>query len=288
MGSGANLHTLVLTLGTDVMAVARLTAGGRALAFDLDGTIYLREQALPGAVELIDYLHRAGVPHVFATNNSSASGASYVARLNSMGIPAVRQQLLTSNDAAAGHLRASGVTRAYLVATEEVRAEYAAVGVYHDPESPQAVLLTFDTSIDYAKVVAAATLLRGGTPYFATHPDLVCPTPDGPIPDAGSFAALFEAATGRTPTVLGKPSRAMAEAIRQRLGAGRDTAPSITFVGDRLYTDVRMANENGFTAVLTLIGEATTADLAQSVYRADLVVSGLPELLDYLGSTAAT
>lgn len=260
----------------------------RAVAFDLDGTIYLHDRVLPGAVELIGFLRHHRIPHLFATNNSSSTTASYVSRLNAMGIPADRQQVLTSNDAAANHLGSIGVTSAYLVATEEVRAEYAAAGVHHDPDSPQAVLLTFDTTIDYRKIVEAAALLRSGLAYYATHPDLVCPMPGGPIPDCGSFAALFQAATGRTPTVLGKPSPAMADAIRRRLWTGATDGPPVTFVGDRLYTDVRMANENGFEAVLTLTGEASTSDLAASDFRADLVVSGLDEFLGYLGTSVTT
>jgi len=258
------------------------------VAFDLDGTIYLHDRALPGAVELIGFLRHHQVPHLFATNNSSTTAAGYLSRLTAMGIRAERQQILTSNDVAASHLKSIGATNSYLVATEEVRAEYAAAGVHHDPDSPQALLLTFDTTIDYGKIVRAAALLRSGVPYYATHPDLVCPMPGGPVPDCGSFAALFQAATGRTPTVLGKPSPAMAGAIRHRLSTGAADEPRVTFVGDRLYTDVRMANENGFEAVLTLTGEASASELAASDYRADLVVSNLDEFLDYLVTTAAT
>lgn len=260
----------------------------RAVAFDLDGTIYLHDTPLPGTVELLRFLREQRVPHLFATNNSSATATSYVSRLNAMGIVATRDQVVTSNNVAATHLKSRGTRRAYLVATDEVREEYAAAGVRHDADDPQALLLTFDTTLDYDKIVAAAALLRGGLPYYATHPDLVCPMPGGPIPDCGSFAALFQAATGREPTVLGKPSSAMADTIRSRLWSGAAHGPPVTFVGDRLYTDVRMANDNGFIAVLTLTGEATSSDLAGSELKADLVVSGLDELLGYLVASAAT
>jgi len=250
-----------------------------AVAFDLDGTVYLHDTPLPGAVELMSFLRERQVPHLFATNNSGATAATYVRRLNAMGITASADQVVTSNQVAARHLSSQGVHHAYLVATAEVAAEYGAAGIHHDADSPQAVLLAFDTTLDYAKIVATAAFLREGLPYYATHPDLVCPMPDGPIPDCGSFAALFAAATGRTPTVLGKPSTAMADTIRDRLWSGATTGPPVTFVGDRLYTDVRMANDNGFTAVLTLTGEATRSDLAASDLTADLVVNGLGELL---------
>lgn len=263
-----------------------------ALAFDLDGTVYLAERTLPGARELIEHLRRERVPYLFATNNSSVTGDGYVERLKSMGIAAERDNLVTSNDVAIGHLLAAGISRAYLVAGPDVRSEYEAAGIAHVERAAQAVVLTFDTSLDYRKIRAAAYLLRAGLPYFATHPDLVCPTPDGPVPDCGSFIALFAAATGREPTVLGKPSVTMAETIRRRLVAqaaarGTATPERIAFVGDRLYTDMRMANDHGFTAVLTLTGEASREDLAAGPYRADLVVDDLGELLDRMPERSA-
>lgn len=259
-----------------------------ALAFDLDGTVYLEDSALPGAKDLMGQVAQSGVPFVFATNNSSLPATRYVARLRAMGIEAEASHVLTSTHAASHRLRQAGFSRAYVLATEEVREELAATGIAHDADDPQAVLLTFDTTLDYGKVRAVSDLVRSGLPYFATHPDLVCPTPEGPIPDCGAFIALFAAATGREPVVLGKPSGVMAAAIRERLehqAAQSGSAPParIAFIGDRLYTDVRMANEHGFVAVLTLTGETSRSDLDDSPYTPDLVVRDLSELAERLG-----
>lgn len=258
--------------------------GAAAFAFDLDGTVYLGDRLLPGAAELLAYLTERRVPHLFATNNSSATVAAYQRRLAGLGITAHRDQIVTSNDVARDRLRAEGTSRAYLVATPAVVAEYAEYGVVHDEADPEAVLLTYDTTLDYAKLRAAARWLLSGLPYLATNPDLVCPTPTGPVPDCGSFIALLASATGRTPEVLGKPHADMAKAIASRLGR---RAGEVAFVGDRLYTDVRMANEHGFMAVLTLTGEASLVDLAAGPYRADLVVRDLAELRGRLAERAA-
>jgi len=257
------------------------------LAFDLDGTVYLGEALLPGAAELIAALAAAGVPYLFATNNSSTSGLRYVHRLTALGLPATRASILTSNDVTVSHLRDAGLRRPFLVATPEVEAEYRAAGL--EPTGleavggePDAVVLTFDTSLTYAKLRRAADLIRAGLPYVATHPDLVCPTPTGPIPDCGAFAALLFEATGRRPRVMGKPAPPMAAAIRARLGLG---AGAIAFVGDRLYTDVRMAKDHGFLAVLTLTGETRREDLAASADVPDLVVDDLAALHAHLRAT---
>ena len=259
----------------------------RAFAFDLDGTIYLQGTPLPGALELLAALRQAGIPYLFVTNNSSATSDAYLKKLASMGLEPDRSQTLTSNDVAVSHLREQGFRRPYLLATDAVRAEYAQNDLQHDEADPDSVLLTFDTTLDFEKLTLASRFIAAGLPYLATHPDVTCPVPGGFLPDTGSFIELFAAATGREPEILGKPSGFMAAAIRARLGieaerAGSPAPVRIAFVGDRLYTDVRMANEHGFTAVLTLTGETTHGDHGSS-YAPDLVVRDLYELAQHLG-----
>lgn len=197
-----------------------------------------------------------------------------------MGIMVTPEQVVTSNEVAASYLLQRRLANVYIVGTNEVIAEYGRAGVAHETNDPQAVLLTYDTSLTYEKLAEANAFLMEGLPYFATHPDRVCPSPEGPLPDCGAFAALLEASSGRVPVNLGKPSRAMAEAIRVRLGSGADEL--VAFVGDRLYTDVRMANENDFQAILTLTGEAAGTDPSSSDAAPDLVVGDMEELLNHL------
>lgn len=261
-----------------------VSAGPAGYAFDLDGTIYLGSSLLPGARELIGALRERELPYVFATNNSSVPGDTYVERLNRMGLAAERHNVLTSNDAAVAHLRTAGLSRPFLLAPPAVTDEYARHAIGHEAERPDCVLLTFDTTLDYEKIRAAAHHIRRGVPYLATHPDPVCPTPRGSEPDVGSFIAMFETATGQRPTVLGKPNHGMARLVIERLGL---SAGEIAFVGDRLETDIRMARDHGFVGVLTLTGVTDADGLAASDLAPDLVVDGLADLLSRLPTAAA-
>jgi NagD protein len=102
------------------------------------------------------------------------------------------------------------------------------------------------------------------------------------LPDCGAICALFESATGRTPDAIpGKPNPAMLQTIIARYGV---SASETAMVGDRLYTDIRMARDAGAVAILTLTGEAKLAEVetAPANERPDLVVSGLDELLNLL------
>lgn len=258
----------------EVAATARSTLPG-AFAFDLDGTVYLQGRPLPGALELLAGLDAARIPFLFVTNNSSTTGAGYVNKLRGMGLDIDRDQVLTSNDVTIAHLQGAGITRPWILGNGDVRAEYAAAGIRHEAADPDAVLLTFDQGIDYARITTAARLITGGLPYLATHPDVNCPVLDGFLPDVGSFIELFAASTGRRPEILGKPQPAMARAIAERLGK---PATDIAFVGDRLQTDVHMANRAGFRAVLTLTGVTGRADLGFGGPQPDFVVEDMTEL----------
>lgn len=255
----------------------------KAFAFDLDGTIYLGSRLLPGVVDLLGLLRHSSFPTLFVTNNSSQSRHRYLQKLADLGIELEPWQLLTSNDVAIRHLQRQDFKTPLLLAVPEVEEEYRASGFQLDSVSPDCVLLTFDKTIDYDKLCKAAHWIRQDLPYFATHPDLVCPTPDGPIPDCGSFIALLEAATGRRPHILGKPEAPLARAISELCHVPPD---AIAFVGDRLYTDVRLANEHGFFSILTLTGEATREDLTDSLFCPDLVVDSLEVLLEQLQHTS--
>ena len=53
-------------------------------------------------------------------------------------------------------------------------------------------------------------------------------------------------------------------------------------VGDRLHTDIRFANNNGFTAVLVLSGETDADMMPASSDTPDLILNSLNDLTDYL------
>lgn len=262
-----------------LLASSERVAGVRALAFDLDGTIYLGGQPLPGALELLAALRRHQVPYLFVTNNSSTSSAAYLHKLAGLGLHPDPAQVLTSNDVARRHLLASGMRRPYLLAADEVRLDYADAGLVHEEDEPDSVLLTFDMTLDFRKLNLATRHIAAGLPYLATHPDVTCPVPDGFLPDTGSFIELFATATGRRPEVLGKPHQGMIDEITRRLQL---PPAQIAFVGDRLTTDILMARDAGFTGVLTMTGVTGPAELDSSELQPDVTVSGMDELKSLL------
>lgn len=244
---------------------------------DMDGTLYRGMQAIAGAADFVQAL-RERVPHVFfLSNNSSKAHGQYVARLGEMGISVSEGDIVLSSDAVVRHLLDSEIRRVYIVGTAALVSHLASHGIEHTSSDPQAIVLGYDTELTYAKLREAALLLQDGNlPYIATHPDVVCPTEHGPIPDIGSMVALLEKATGRRPNlVFGKPKREMVDYIFEQYGI---PAESALFVGDRVYTDYEMARQCGAFFIGVLSGEATRAD-----YEGLSSIAIFPSVTDVFG-----
>jgi HAD superfamily hydrolase (TIGR01450 family) len=255
-------------------ALSTPLAAIRAFLVDLDGTTYLGDRLLPGAADFFGELRRRQVPFRLFSNNPTQSAADYAAKLTGLGIPVAAAEVITSTAATVHHLADQGLTRLYVLGTPSFEQELVAAGALLTADEPQAVVVSFDTTLTYEKLKQAALLLqqKPELPFIATNPDLVCPTPEGPIPDCGSIVALLTAATGRTPEYMGKPNGGMVHLACHQLGL----APTnLAVIGDRLYTDMAMGRRHGLTTVLVLTGETTTADLTQAEWKPDHVYADL-------------
>lgn len=248
----------------------------RGFLVDLDGTTYLGSRAIDGALQFFEQLGAMGLPHLFVTNNSSTSGDAYVQKLRRLGVPASDGQVLTSGEATAMFLRRRGDRRLFVIGTPALEAEMTRAGFELSATAPDCVVLGFDTTLTYAKLEAAARLLARGVPFVATHPDVVCPTETGYVPDCGSMIALLQAATGVSPVVVGKPEPLLVEMALVKLGL---RAADVAVVGDRLYTDMAMARRAGAIGVLVLSGETSQEMVGASAEKPDFV-------FDHLGALA--
>jgi HAD superfamily hydrolase (TIGR01457 family) len=254
----------------------------KAFLLDMDGTIFVGETLIPGARELVSHLSEQGIPHLFLTNNSSCTGERYRARLERMGIPATRDQVLTSGDATAAFLLDETEHRSvYLLGTPDLEATFKEEGLRLDAENPDCVVVGFDRTLTYEKLNIACRYLFAGKPYYATHPDRTCITSDGLIPDIAAIIAALEAVTHRTPIIIGKPYPFMVHAALQRLNS---TAQETAIVGDQLDTDMTMARQSKLCGVLVMTGETSASQVAASEPSSapTLIAQSVVEVLDWL------
>lgn len=245
--------------------------------FDMDGTIYLGEQLLPGAKEMLAYLDQQEKPYFFLTNNSSRSRLDYVEKLVRLGLDVSEEKIFTSGQATVIYLkRQNPKAKIFLVGTPSLEKEFADHGFELVQDQPDFVVLAFDTTLTYAKIRRLCEHVAAGVPYIATHPDVNCPIENGFIPDIGAVMALVAASTGRqADVVVGKPNPPIIAAIVEKTGF---EPHQLTMVGDYLHTDIAMG-QVGIKTVLVLSGESKRPDLEGAPHTPDYIFDDLAGLL---------
>ena len=237
-------------------------ADKRLFLLDMDGTLYLDDRLFDKVPEFLSHVRRIGGRYLFLTNNSSRGVEGYMEKLSRMGIPTAPEDYLTSVDAAIDHLRRFHAgEKCYVFGTRAFygQLQTAGIPVTDRPEDDVDILLCgFDRELTFRKLEDACILLNRGVPFVATNPDWVCPTWYGSVPDCGSVCRMLTTATGREPTVIGKPRPQMALLAMERTGFSPEQT---VLLGDRLYTDVACGVNAGIDTVFVLSGEGTMADI---------------------------
>ena len=255
----------------------------RCFLLDMDGTFYLGDRLIDGALAFIDVLQQQGCEYLFLTNNSSKDSGQYAEKITRLGLPIVREKILTSGEATAMHVQSQKPgARVFVVGTSALESEFSERGFTLTDEAPDFVVLGFDTGLTYIKLWKLCDLVRAGVPYLATHPDYNCPTETGFMPDIGATLAFVKASTGREPDlVVGKPNRLFVEKAAERTGI---PVSNMCMIGDRLYTDIALGQVAGIPTILVLSGETQADDVAESPFQPTHIFQNLGVVADYLNT----
>lgn len=249
----------------------------KAYYFDLDGTIYLGDKLIEGSKGLIEKIRSSGKKVFFVSNNSSKNKEDYVKKLSHLGISCSCEDFILSTDHLIVFLKDHFVKNIFILGTQSFKEQLEKEGFIHNDQSPEYVVVGYDTELNYSKLVSACRLIHKGVDYIATHCDIFCPSEYGPLPDVGAFIRLLEATTGRSPSsIFGKPAKGMLENHIQTLGLNPQEC---LMVGDRLHTDYGLAQENGMRSAVVLSGETTRDVLEKLEDFPDVVLSSIADLI---------
>jgi len=250
--------------------------------FDLDGTVYIGDELLPGAHEVLAAIRDADRPVVYVTNKPLEPSAAYAAKLTRLGLPTADHEVVSSLDALVEYLTVEHRGAPLLCVSESMVSNTLQAAGFRivsltDAEQASVVVVSFDRTFDYAKLHAAYRAVRSGAVIVATNADRYCPTPEGGLPDCAAMLAAVEACTAVTAeVVVGKPAPQMASAVLGRLGVPSER---VLLVGDRAETDVTMAKRAGMDSALVLTGATTRQQAVVADPVPTYVIDGIGDLL---------
>ena len=238
----------------------------KGYVFDLDGTIYLGDELLPGAKRLILKLRELGKRVVFLSNNPTKDPRMYAEKLGKLGLKTPASEIVnTVVTMTRWLLRDHPEATVFPISEEPLKNSLSEAGIRmsENPEEIDIIIASYDRGFDYRKLQIAfdAIWFYERAMLVTTNPDRYCPFPGGRgEPDAAAIVAAIEACTGAKCQVnVGKPDPVMLETIMDLIGL---EAKDCVMSGDRLYTEIRMAKAAGMPSAVVLTGETTKRDLA--------------------------
>jgi arabinose operon protein AraL len=258
----------------------RVVLPHRGWLFDLDGTVYLGEQLLPGAAETIAALRGDGRRVAFLSNKPLYTRGDYAEKLTRLGIPTTADEVVNSSIVLVRHLhKLDPGAPVFVIGEAPLIGELRAQGFeVRDDAEVRWVVIAFDRTFDYAKLnTALQAVRRRDARLIATNPDRTCPVEGGEIPDCAGMIAAVEAVTGKhVEAIVGKPSPIILQVALEALGV---TASECVIVGDRIETDIEMGKRLGLATVLVLSGITQPGDSRIAALAPDLVLPGIRSLL---------
>lgn len=246
----------------------------RGLLLDLDGVFYVGNRLLDGAVEAIEFLQQQKIPHCYITNTTTRSQQALHDKLTMLGLPIAAHEILSAPQAALTYLKDKGISSAYLLLREEVKADFAAID--QNSDSPEAVIIgDIGSGWDYERLNQAFLHITHGAELIALHKNKFWEASDGLRLDIGAFVAGLEYATGREAVITGKPSAAFFEQAANSL---RLNASEVAMVGDDIDSDVGGAQGCGILGILVKTGKYREAYTNASPIKPDLTLKSIAEL----------
>jgi arabinose operon protein AraL len=248
--------------------------------FDLDGTIYLGDDLIQGALETIEYLQAQNKKVLFLTNKTIDSREKYVEKLNKLGIRVQLENLLNPALVTIHYLKEQHPgAKVYVIGEDILKQELLQNGITFasTPDETDVIVVSWDRNFHYDHLDFAYQSIKRGAAVISTHPDRTCPMPGGDVPDCGGMMGAIEGTTGqKIDIIMGKPSILTANTALDILGL---KAEQCLMVGDRLETDIRMGRDAGMSTALVLTGITSKADAQAAAHKPTYILDSVYDIL---------
>ena len=247
------------------------------LILDMDGVLYRGSEPMPRLGEFFAFLRERRIPFMLVTNNATRTPQERSAKLAAMGAAVSPAEILTSAQAAARLLRRDypAGTRVHVFGMPALRQAIAEEGFVLADDDVEVVVASVDRDVNFEKIKIASRLIRGGARFVATNLDPNIPSEDGFVPGTGAMVAMLAAASGVTPTGVGKPEPIMYELAMAQMGGWPETTAA---VGDRVMTDIVGGKRAGLTTICVLTGASDRAEAEAA--GTDFIFDDIGHLLD--------
>jgi 4-nitrophenyl phosphatase len=263
----------------------------RGFVFDLDGTLVLGDRhnqglvPLPGAIEIIDWARRRGVPFVVFTNGTTKTPRELAGVLRGIGFDVPDDAMMTPATSAVTVLARRGHRRVLVLGGDglagplrEAGLEVVSASGDGRPEA-DAVLAGWYPEFTLAALEAACHAVWGGAALYSCSQAIFFASAQGrALGTSRAISAMIKDLTGCRVNLVGKPSLDALRSAAARLGV---RPHELAVVGDDPELEVPMAHRGRALAVAVASGlaAADSFDHLPPERRPHLHLRGVDELL---------
>jgi 4-nitrophenyl phosphatase len=266
----------------------------KLVLFDGDGVLYIENEPLPQAIELLNELKKRGINYYLITNNSTKSIIQYKDKLKTMGFNFSSEEILTSAYTTLSFLKTKYpyVSTVFVIGGDGIndackKYNLNVIDVDEATESVDVVIIGMDHNFTYKKLELGMKYILNGSMFIATNPDVTFPTSYGLKPGAGALIAALSSCVGKNPDyIIGKPSKYLYEEALRKSGNQRD---DVIMIGDRFETDILGAINSNIDTLMIRTGLGGTYSHNQIIEQKQKagkkllgVIDNLIQVLSYI------
>lgn len=224
----------------------------KAIAFDLDGTIYFGEKLAGGVIEMLNFLEQKKIRIFYFTNNSVKTRKQIFEKLTRLGIKTRLVDVYNSAYASAIYAKSNNFKKIFCCGSADLKNQFLEEGLSlaNIDEIADAVFIGLDVGFDYKQMSETlAVVQKSKCQLIACNIDRNYPVENEVLmPGCGAIVAAIEnCSEKKIDFIVGKPSSYMLELLMKD---HQITKEEILVVGDSYASDIMMAKNFGCKSIL--------------------------------------
>lgn len=252
-----------------------------AVLLDIDGVLYTGDNPVPGAAETVSFLYENEIPFRCLSNTTRKSRRTISERLKNYGLDIPENMIITPAAVVGSMLKEKDISRCFLLTYDDVKEDLVKDGIMDDDSGAEAVVVgDAGKYFDYSSMNRAFRILLDGSAFYALEKDRYWMDNDGLSLSAGPFVHGLEYASGRSASLVGKPSVAFFEKALESMGAA---ASGTVMVGDDINSDIGGSRNAGMRGILVRTGKFSEERLNESGIAPDMIIDSIRDLPGIIG-----
>jgi HAD superfamily hydrolase (TIGR01458 family) len=248
----------------------------KGVLLDLDGVLYTGDEPVPGAPGAVRYLKEKGYITRFVSNTTRKNRSSVEGRLRTLGFDVGKDEIFTPSLAAINYINGTGLKRCHLLTTQDLHQEFEAAGLFHHETRVNWVVVgDAGDNFSYQTINRAFRLVQEGAGLIALEKDRYWMGIEGLMLSAGPFVLGIEYATGKTATLMGKPSPGF---FGMALGDMQLQPDEVVMIGDDVVSDTGGAMKAGMKGILVKTGKFSQAALIGADPGPSMIIGSIAEI----------